>query len=135
MRAGSASFALLALLGLIGGAPSARARCLGQVNGPCSSPEPVAFLADPSPVVVTNFGLLYPATPAGDWQLVCDDLYGLALPAGIRRASDGRLFAAAGDGLRFSSDGCTWIPGRGCRRGTGRSSTWPWARPPVGSGR
>jgi hypothetical protein len=113
-----AGLTALALLCLIAASPrAARARCQGVVNGPCNSPEPVAFLAAPSPVVITNFGLLYPAASGAGWQLVCDDLYGLALPAGLRRSADGRVFAAGGAGLRFSSDGCTWTQAAGAAEG------------------
>ena len=105
-------------LALIAGAPAAaHARCQGLVSGPCNTPEPVAFLPAAAPVLVTNFGLLYQDQTTTSWQLVCDDLYGLALPAGLRRASDGRVFAGSGEGLRFSSDGCTWTQAGGVAEG------------------
>jgi photosystem II stability/assembly factor-like uncharacterized protein len=118
VRAGATALALL--FWLTGWAPApAWARCQGTVSGPCNTPEPVAFFpgTGADPVVITNFGLLYPGQDAGSWQLVCDDLYGLALPAGLRRSADGRVYAGAGEGLRFSSDGCTWSDGAGTAAG------------------
>ena len=58
-------------------------------------------------MALTNFGLLYPAADGRPgWEVVCDDNFGLAPPSRIRRAGDGRLFAASNEGLHVTADGC-----------------------------
>ena len=86
--------------------PGATVACLGVKRGPCASPDAVAFLPGAAPVALTNFGLLYPAAAGTGWEVVCDDNFGLAPPSRIRRAGDGRLFAASNEGLHVTADGC-----------------------------
>jgi hypothetical protein len=111
--------ALGALLGaacwLISPVPAAA--CSGTVNGPCTSPDPADYFTGAPGLVLTNFGLLYPGVQAGQWQLVCDDNFGLAPPGRIRRAPDGRVFAASNMGLYLSADGCSWSVATGAIAG------------------
>src|SRR5215213_1016690 len=91
-----ASATVIAAAALGGTAHPARAAC---ARGPCATPDPVTFLPGTPDVVVTNFGLLYPGTPAGAWELVCDDTFGVPPARQVRRAPDGRLYAAGQYGL------------------------------------
>jgi MYXO-CTERM domain-containing protein len=88
--------------------PPASAACAGKVNGPCASPDPTAYLPGRPDLVLTNFGLLFPGEQPGQWQVVCDDNFGLTPPGRIRRAPDGRIFAASNMGLYVSAGGCSW---------------------------
>jgi hypothetical protein len=76
-------------------------------DGPCLSPTAVAYAPGQPPLAVANFGLLLSEGP-GDWQFVCDDLYGTPAPELVRVDARGRLFAPARGGLRRSADGCAW---------------------------
>ena len=89
----------------------------GVSQGPCASPDAVAFLPGPLPVALTNFGLLYPAEGGTRWDVVCDDNFGLAPPDRTRRSPDGRIFAASNEGLFASADGCTFTTAGGAIAG------------------
>jgi hypothetical protein len=104
------SAALILAAGIGGTAHPARAAC---ARGPCATPDPVTYLPGTPDVVVTNFGLLYPAPAASAWELVCDDMFGVPPATHVRRAPDGRLYAAGQYGLYLSSDGCSWTTGGG----------------------
>lgn len=112
--------ALIAVLALAH-APVAAARprldsCLGIDNGPCETAEAFSFLvgsAGPPGVILTNFGLLYPGERAGRWEVTCDDTFAFTTPDRVRRAPDGRLFAASNEGLLFTTDGCSWTTATG----------------------
>jgi MYXO-CTERM domain-containing protein len=80
--------------------------------GPCATPDPVSFLPGTPDVVVTNFGLLYPASGT-DWQLVCDDNFGVPPARKVRRTADGQMVAAGPNGVYLSADGCQWTMGGG----------------------
>jgi hypothetical protein len=96
--------------------PAPIAACQSGQRGPCRTAEPFTYLPAPpypSPLVVTNFGLLVPAPTAGAWQFLCDDLYDLALPERVWRSPAGRLLAAGRGGLQRSEDGCDWSAAQG----------------------
>jgi hypothetical protein len=85
------------------------------VPGPCTRPETRQLIpageAGPgaAPVVVTNFGLLFPAAASGSgggetrpkYDLVCDDYLGGRSPTRIARRSDGLLLVPGGNGLQL----------------------------------
>ena len=105
----SLALGAVALVVALPAAPSpVWARCQGVVKGPCASPEPAGFLPGLPDLVVTNFGLLYPGAAPSEWQVVCDDSFGLAPASRLRRAPDGRVFAPSEVGLYRSADGCDW---------------------------
>jgi photosystem II stability/assembly factor-like uncharacterized protein len=96
-------------VGLLRGAPAAARACAA---GPCATPDPVSYLPGAPDIVVTNFGLLYPAASAG-WDLVCDDNFGVPPARQVRRGADGRMMAAGPNGFFQSTDGCQWTVGGG----------------------
>jgi hypothetical protein len=96
--------------------PSPVQACQSGQRGPCRTAEPFTYLSAPpypSPLVVTNFGLLAPAAAVGAWQFLCDDLYDLAPPDRIWRSPAGPLLAAGRGGLLLSDEGCDWRPAQG----------------------
>jgi photosystem II stability/assembly factor-like uncharacterized protein len=90
--------------------PPAAARTCAA--GPCATPDPVSYLSGTPDVVVTNFGLLYPGAGT-DWELVCDDNFGVPPARQVRRTADGRMMAAGPNGFYVSADGCQWTMGGG----------------------
>jgi MYXO-CTERM domain-containing protein len=83
----------------------------GASRGPCQSADAFDYLLGPQgpDLVLTNFGLLFPGDRSNEWQVVCDDNFGLATPDRVRLAPSGDVFAASDVGLFYATDqGCAW---------------------------
>jgi MYXO-CTERM domain-containing protein len=83
----------------------------GASRGPCQSADAFDYLMGPEgpALVLTNFGLLFPGDSSSQWQVVCDDNFGLATPDRVRLAPSGDVFAASDVGLfRATDQGCAW---------------------------
>jgi len=57
-----------------------------------------------SMLVVSTHGLIY---EDGDWDWVCEELFGESLPTDVVRTTN-TTWVAGTDGLAHSNDGCTW---------------------------
>jgi photosystem II stability/assembly factor-like uncharacterized protein len=110
-------------------------QCKTTNNGPCKLPDSVDVLlkggATSDLAVASNFGLLLPSG-GGNFQFICEEVFGGKIGDRTKVAPDGRIYVPALDGLYSSADGCAWTQAQGPLMG---QSVWDVAFDPMTSGR
>ena len=94
----------------------------GVSRGPCQIPEGLQLVPGTgagAPVMLTNFGLLWPTLTGSKYQHLCEEYLGSKVPARVSRLPDGTILVPGLDGVYASADACDVRAAEGSVRGLG----------------
>jgi hypothetical protein len=126
-------FAALLLDGAARAAAPGIQQCLSK--GPCMVPDSIDMLGGSqpaTPILAVNFGLMIPTATPGNYEYVCEEIFGGRIGERARVSASGRMYIPALDGLYHSDDACTWTRATG---GFDGQSVWDISFDPTTPGK